>query len=106
MEVSAPLTCRTVADQSVIAAEHVGPYKGLSQTYTTLLREIGERGMTVSGPAFERYLVGPFHESDPAAWRTQVCFPIDSTGSDAGPAPEPATGPDAGPDAASGPTPV
>ena len=106
VEVSAPLTCRTVADQSVIAAEHVGPYKGLSQTYTTLLREIGERGMTVSGPAFERYLVGPFHESDPAAWRTQVCFPIDSTGSDAGPAPEPATGPDAGSDAASGPTPV
>lgn len=76
IEVSAPLTCRTVPEQTVIATEHLGPYDGLAETYTALLQQIGEFGLRTSGHAFERYLVGPAHNPDPASWRTQVCFPI------------------------------
>lgn len=85
IEVSAPLTCRTVPEQTVIATEHLGPYDGLAETYTALLQQIGslgefdefdECGLRTSGHAFERYLVGPAHNPDPASWRTQVCFPI------------------------------
>ena len=76
IEVSAPLTCRTVPEQTVIATEHLGPYDGLAETYTELLQQIGECGLRTSGHAFERYLVGPAHNPDPASWRTQVCFPI------------------------------
>ena len=42
----------------------------------TLLREVGERGLTPCGQMFERYLVGPIHNPDATTWRTQVCCPI------------------------------
>lgn len=73
--VPAPLSCRAVPEQTVLAAEHAGPYEGISDVYTALLHEIGERGLTVTGFSFERYLVGPAHNPDPSTWRTQVCFP-------------------------------
>ena len=77
VEVPAPLTCRAVPERTVLAAEHAGPYEGISDVYTALLHEIGERGLTITGFSFERYLVGPAHNPDPSTWRTQVCFPVE-----------------------------
>ncbi|WP_316670275.1 MerR family transcriptional regulator [uncultured Propionibacterium sp.] len=77
VEVAAPLSCRRVPEQTVLMAEHKGSYEGISEVYTGLLHEIGERGLTITGFSFERYLVGPAHNPDPGTWRTQVCFPIE-----------------------------
>ena len=76
VRVGSPLSCRTVGERTVISTEHAGPYAGISEAYTLLVREIGERGLTNEGPSFERYFVGPVHNPDAAAWRTQICFPI------------------------------
>ena len=76
VRVGSPLSCRTVGERTVISTEHAGPYAGISEAYTLLVREIGERGLTIEGPSFERYFVGPVHNPDAAAWRTQICFPI------------------------------
>ena len=76
VEVPAPLTCRGVPERTVALIEHAGPYDNLSETYAELVGYIGRTGATVTGPAFERYLVGPAHNPDPAAWRTQVCLPV------------------------------
>lgn len=65
-----------MGERTVISTEHAGPYAGISEAYTLLVREIGERGLTIEGPSFERYFVGPVHNPDAAAWRTQICFPI------------------------------
>jgi len=76
VEVVPPLTCRAVEERTVAMAEHAGSYESLSETYTALLREVGERGLTPCGQMFERYLVGPIHNPDATTWRTQVCCPI------------------------------
>ena len=76
VEVVPPLICRAVEERTVAMAEHTGSYESLSETYTALLREVGERGLTPCGQMFERYLVGPIHNPDATTWRTQVCCPI------------------------------
>lgn len=76
VEVPVPLTCRAVPERTVLLLEHAGAYDRLSEAHAELVGYIGRTGATVTGPAFERYLVGPAHNPDPTAWRTQVCLPV------------------------------
>ena len=76
VEVEPPLVCRAEEPTRVIVALHKGPFEGFQDTYAALMRAVGEQGLTITGPCFERYLVGPFQTEDSSAWRTEVCGPI------------------------------
>jgi len=55
---------------------HAGPYTELDRTYAALGAHVAEHATVVPGPIREMYLIGPNHTDDPAAHRTQVCWPI------------------------------
>lgn len=76
VEVEPPLVCRAEDPARVLVALHKGPFEGFQDTYAALMRAVGEQGLTITGPCFERYLVGPFQTEDSSAWRTEVCAPI------------------------------
>lgn len=74
--VEPPLVCRAEEATRVLVALHRGPFEGFQDTYAALMRAVGEQGLTITGPCFERYVVGPFQTDDSSAWRTEVCAPI------------------------------
>ena len=45
-------------------------------TYGELGAWVTEQALAVAGPVHERYLVGPRDTSDPAAWRTEIGWPV------------------------------
>lgn len=74
--VEPPLVCRAEEATRVLVVLHRGPFEGFQDTYAALMRAVGEQGLTITGPCFERYVVGPFQTDDSSAWRTEVCAPI------------------------------
>jgi DNA-binding transcriptional MerR regulator len=58
-------------------ALHVGPFGDMSATYGAVGRWVAEHDRTVTGPLQELYLAGPPEVADPAAWRTEVAWPVD-----------------------------
>jgi DNA-binding transcriptional MerR regulator len=57
---------------------HSGPLGDADQTYGALGTVVAERAIGVEGPIREYYLV-PFTESDLAAHRTEICWPVFQT---------------------------
>lgn len=57
-------------------ALHRGHYVDLDLTYGALGSYVAEHGIAAEGPIVEFYLVGSDTETDPAAFRTEVCRPI------------------------------
>jgi len=55
---------------------HAGPYQAVGPTYAALQKWIQEHGHESDGPPREIYLVGPGQAPDPAAFRTEVQWPI------------------------------
>ncbi|MHC1558279.1 MerR family transcriptional regulator [Actinomycetospora sp. C-140] len=55
---------------------HVGEHDGVEVTYGQLGTWVVENAMSVAGPVRERYLVGPRDTPDPAAWRTEIGWPV------------------------------
>ncbi len=55
---------------------HVGEHDGIDVTYGELGTWVVENAMSVAGPVREVYLVGPRDTSDPAAWRTEIGWPV------------------------------
>ncbi|MCD2188626.1 MerR family transcriptional regulator [Actinomycetospora soli] len=55
---------------------HVGEHDGIEVTYGQLGTWVVENAMAVAGPVRERYLVGPRDDPDPAAWRTEIGWPV------------------------------
>ncbi|WP_433801320.1 MerR family transcriptional regulator [Actinomycetospora sp. CA-084318] len=55
---------------------HVGEHDGIEVTYGRLGTWVVENAMAVAGPVRERYLVGPRDDPDPAAWRTEIGWPV------------------------------
>lgn len=55
---------------------HVGEHDGVEVTYGELGAWVVENAMSVAGPVRERYLVGPRDTPDPAAWRTEIGWPV------------------------------
>ena len=55
---------------------HSGPYESVGPIYAVLQKWIQEHGHECAGPPREVYLVGPGQVSDPAAFRTEVQWPI------------------------------
>ena len=62
------------ADLAVLV--HCGPFSDLDQAYGALGTFVAERVLAADGPIREHYLVTEDDTDDPAAYRTEVCWPI------------------------------
>ena len=60
--------------------EHAGPPADVDRAYGTLAAYVARHALTVDSPIREYYLVGRQDTADENAWRTEVCWPIFSTG--------------------------
>jgi len=74
-----------VAPAVVPAAElavivHPGSPADLDRSYGALAAYVSSHALRVDGPIREYYLVGRQDTADESAWRTEVCWPIFSTG--------------------------
>jgi DNA-binding transcriptional MerR regulator len=58
---------------------HVGPHDDIDLTYGALGAHLAEHALVVDGPVHETYLVGPRDVDDPAAWRTEIGWPVFAT---------------------------
>ena len=61
---------------AVATVVHAGPYESIGATYDRLDRWIRDQGAEPAGHMWEIYLRGPGSDPDPAAWLTEVCWPI------------------------------
>ncbi|MGY1640568.1 GyrI-like domain-containing protein [Geodermatophilus sp. SYSU D00703] len=55
---------------------HSGGHDDIDVTYGELGAWVVRNALVVAGPVRERYLVGPRDTADPAAWRTEVGWPV------------------------------
>ncbi|SFW86306.1 MerR family transcriptional regulator [Amycolatopsis australiensis] len=57
-------------------AVHAGPHDDIQVTYGRLGAWVVDHALTVDGPVHETYLVGPRDTPAPAAWRTEIGWPV------------------------------
>ena len=55
---------------------HVGEHDDIDVTYGELGAWVTAGALAVAGPVREHYLVGPRDTADPAAWRTEIGWPV------------------------------
>lgn len=60
----------------VAAAVHHGPHDDIDVTYGRLGAWVVDHALAVDGPVHETYLVAPSDTPDPAAWRTELAWPV------------------------------
>lgn len=68
-----PLTLPPV---ELAVTTHVGPHGDIDVTYGALGAWLVDNALRVAGPVRETYLVGPRDTDDPAAWRTEIGWPV------------------------------
>lgn len=66
----------TLAAAELAVTTHVGEHDGVDVTYGKLGAWVVKNAMSVAGPVREVYRVGPRNTSDPAAWRTEIGWPV------------------------------
>ncbi len=66
----------TLPAAELAVATHVGEHDGVDVTYGELGTWVVRNAMSVAAPVREVYLVGPKDTSDPAAWRTEIGWPV------------------------------
>lgn len=66
----------TLPAAELAVATHVGEHDGVEVTYGELGTWVVQNAMAVAGPVREVYLVGPRDSRDPAAWRTEIGWPV------------------------------
>lgn len=71
----APLECHEVPAREVVVATLLGGYDGMSEVSAAVGAHIAAHDLR-TGPMFNIYRVGPAQDPDPAAWVTEVCFPV------------------------------
>ncbi|MDR0625809.1 MAG: MerR family transcriptional regulator [Bifidobacteriaceae bacterium] len=72
----APLECKEVPARDAVVATLVGSYDGMPEVTAALGTHIAAHNLR-TGPMFNIYRVTPAQNPDPAAWVTDVCFPIE-----------------------------
>lgn len=60
---------------------HSGDHDDIDVTYGQLGTWVVENALAVAGPVREAYLIGPRDTEDPAAWRTEIGWPVFRMGS-------------------------
>lgn len=82
LDVAAPfedtgdVRCVALAEQRVAVGILTGPYEGMTEVMEALGRWVPEHGLTFAGPMFNRYVVSPMEDPDPAHWVTEVHVPV------------------------------
>lgn len=66
----------TLPAAELAVTTHVGEHDGADVTYGELGTWVVKNAMSVAGPVREVYRVGPRDTSDPAAWRTEIGWPV------------------------------
>jgi DNA-binding transcriptional MerR regulator len=66
----------TLPAAELAVTTHVGEHDGIDVTYGELGAWVVANAMSVAGPVREVYRVGPRDVSDPAAWRTEIGWPV------------------------------
>ena len=61
-----------------VVAVHGGTYDALGETYTAMERWMEQNGLRPAGAPWERYITDPAAHPDPADWRTEVYWPVQS----------------------------
>ncbi len=74
-----------VAAQTIPAGEfavivHSGPHDDVDRSYGALGAYVAGHALSVDGPVREYYLTGRHDTADEQAWRTEICWPVFSTG--------------------------
>jgi len=59
---------------------HAGTHDDVDRSYGALAAYVAEHALQVDGPIREYYVVGRRDTPDEKAWRTEICWPIFSTG--------------------------
>ncbi len=60
----------------LVVTVHHGPFSDLDQAYGALGTYVAEHVLATAGPIREHYLATDAEGDDPAALRTEVCWPI------------------------------
>lgn len=66
----------TLPAVELAVATHVGPHDDIDVTYGEVGAWVVANALAVAGPIRETYLVGPRDTADPAAWRTEIGWPV------------------------------
>ncbi len=66
----------TLPPVELAVTTHVGEHDDIDVTYGELGAWVVANALTVAGPVREHYLVGPRDTGRPAAWRTEVGWPV------------------------------
>ncbi len=66
----------TLPAAELAVTAHVGDHDTADVTYGQLGTWVVGNAMAVAGPVREVYLVGPADSPDPAAWRTEIGWPV------------------------------
>jgi len=66
----------TLPAAELAVTTHVGEHDGVDVTYGELGAWVVGNAMAVAGPVREVYRVGPRDTGDPAAWRTEIGWPV------------------------------
>ncbi len=69
---------RRFAPRRFAVAVHTGAFTDFDRTYGALGSHVAEHDVALPEPIREIYVVGPRDSEDPAAQRTEVCWPIAS----------------------------
>jgi DNA-binding transcriptional MerR regulator/effector-binding domain-containing protein len=72
-----------VPDAELAVIVHPGSLADVDRAYGALAAYVASHALGVDGPIREYYLVGRQDTADENAWRTEVCWPIFSTGATA-----------------------
>ena len=59
-----------------VVATMVGEYQYISETYEALQKYVSEKGLEITGEAFEVYATTMMDSEDPMDWKTMIAFPL------------------------------
>jgi DNA-binding transcriptional MerR regulator len=70
----------TIGPTDLAVTVHRGDHGDIDVTYGALGIWVDQHALAIAGPVHEIYLVGPRDTSDSAAWRTEIGWPVSSSG--------------------------
>jgi DNA-binding transcriptional MerR regulator len=74
------VTPLTVPATELAVIVHHGSHADVDRSYGALAAYVADHALQVDGPIRERYVVGRHDTADESAWRTEIGWPIFSTG--------------------------
>ncbi len=70
------INCKEFPPQKTVMVKYFGPYSAVNASYIALQTYIANKGMHVSGPAWEEYITDRIHQKDSNLWQTNIYFPV------------------------------